>query len=169
MTILGPSKPRAHLEGFRDPKRDVRRAARRDLQDDQRHHPRALVHHVFVLSRCLRFSFVSFFFVTSSSVRFFFASRGRIRFFVASRGRIRKLQFGPLDVLAGPGHVVGRRSRRALTVDARSFTSDRGRIQKPARHRSRSKTIISHNSKPTSGHLKVKILNRPLDTSKSKF
>ena len=50
------------------PRRDVRRAARRDLQDDQRHHPRALVHHVFVLSRCLRFSFVSFFFVTSSSV-----------------------------------------------------------------------------------------------------
>ena len=45
---------------------------------------------------------------------------------------------GPPDVLAGPGHVVGRRSRRALTVDARSFTSDRGRIQKPARHRSRS-------------------------------
>ena len=59
--------------GFSEgPKRDVRRAARRDLQDDQRHHPRALVHHVFVLSRCLRFSFVSFFFVTSSSVRFFF-------------------------------------------------------------------------------------------------
>ena len=56
------------------PKRDVRRAAQRDLQDDQRNDPRALVHHVFVLSRCLRFSFVSFFFVTSSSVRFFFAS-----------------------------------------------------------------------------------------------
>ena len=48
------------------------------------------------------------------------------------------MPFGPLDVLAGPGHVVGRRNRRALTVDARSFTSDRGRIQKPARHRSRS-------------------------------
>ena len=72
------------------PKRDVRRAARRDLQDDQRHRPRALVHHVFVLSRCLRFSFVSFFFVPSSSVRFVFASRGRIRFFVASRSRIRE-------------------------------------------------------------------------------
>ena len=54
------------------PRRDVRRAARRDLQDDQRHDPRALVHHVFVLSRCLRFSFVRFFFVTSSSVRFSF-------------------------------------------------------------------------------------------------
>ena len=52
------------------PRRDVRRAARRDLQDDQRHDPRALVHHVFVLSRCLRFSLVRFFFVTSSSVRF---------------------------------------------------------------------------------------------------
>ena len=44
----------------------------------------------------------------------------------------------PLDVLAGPGNVVGRRGRRALTVDARSFASDRRRIQKPARHRSRS-------------------------------
>ena len=56
------------------PRRDVRRAARRDLQDDQQHDPRALVHHVFVLSRCLRFSFVSFFFVMSSSVRVVFAS-----------------------------------------------------------------------------------------------
>ena len=72
------------------PKRDVRRAARRDLQDDQRHHPRALVHHVFVLSRCLRFSFVSFFFVTSSSVRFFCVQRSDQIFIVASRGRIRK-------------------------------------------------------------------------------
>ena len=49
-----------------------------------------------------------------------------------------KILFRPLDVLAGPGHVVRRRSRRALTVDARSFTSDRRRIEKPARHRSRS-------------------------------
>ena len=31
------------------------------------------------------------------------------------------------------------------------------------------RTRISHNSKPTSGHLKVKILNRPLDTSKLEF
>ena len=52
------------------PRRDVQRAARRDLQEDQRHDPRALVHHVFVLSRNLRFSFVRFFFVKSSSVRF---------------------------------------------------------------------------------------------------
>ena len=51
------------------PKRDVRRAARRDLQDDQRHHPRALVHHVFLLSRRLRLSLLRFFFATSSSVR----------------------------------------------------------------------------------------------------
>ena len=50
--------------------RDIRRAARRDLQDDRRHDPRALVHHVFVLCRYLRCSFVRFFFVTSSSVRF---------------------------------------------------------------------------------------------------
>ena len=50
------------------PRRDVRRAARRDLQDDQRHDPRALVHHVSVPSRRLRFSYVRVFFVTSSSM-----------------------------------------------------------------------------------------------------
>ena len=64
------------------PRRDVRRAARRDLQDDQRHDPRALVHHVFVLSRCLRFSFVRFFFVTSSSVRFSFCVQRSDCFFL---------------------------------------------------------------------------------------
>ena len=53
------------------PRRDVRRVARRDLQDDQRHDPKALVHHVFVLSRCHRWSLVRFLFVTSASVRFF--------------------------------------------------------------------------------------------------
>ena len=72
--------------GFSErPRRDVRRAARRDLQDDQRHHPRALVHHVFVLSRCLRFSFVRFFFVTSSSVRFSFCIRRSDLFFCVQR------------------------------------------------------------------------------------
>ena len=67
------------------PRRDVRRAARRDLQDDQRHHPRALVHHVFVLSRCLRFSFVSFFFVTSSSVRLLWRPEIGLFFFGVQR------------------------------------------------------------------------------------
>ena len=75
------------------PRRDVRRAARRDLQDDQRHHPRALVHHVFVLSRCLRFSLVRFFFVTSSSVRFSFCVQIASVLFSVSRGRIRKFYF----------------------------------------------------------------------------
>ena len=79
LMILGPSKPRANLGG---PKRDVQRATRRDLQDNQRHDPRALVHHVFVLSRCLRFSFVRFFFVTSSSVRFAFCVQRSDCFFV---------------------------------------------------------------------------------------
>ena len=69
---FGSRQARDRFGGFwGGPRRDVRRAARRDLQDDQRHDPRALVHHVFVLSRCLRFSFVSFFFATSSSVSFF--------------------------------------------------------------------------------------------------
>ena len=49
-----------------------------------------------------------------------------------------KILFRPLDVLPGPGHAVRRRSRRALTVDAQSFTSNRRRIEKHARHRSRS-------------------------------
>ena len=58
---FGPQQAPGPSGGFSGgPRRDVRRAARRDLQDDQRHDPRALVHHVFVLSRCLRFSFVRF-------------------------------------------------------------------------------------------------------------
>ena len=72
-TLWASRKPGGHGGVFSGgPRRDVRRAARRDLEDDQRHDPRALVHHVFVLSRCLRFSLVRFFFVTSSSVRFSF-------------------------------------------------------------------------------------------------
>ena len=99
---MGPSKPRANLGGFSGgPRRDVRRAARRDLQDDQRHDPRALVHHVFVLSRCLPFSLVRFFFVTSSSVRFLFASKGRISFWPPEVG------------LGIPKPTSGHRKRRA--------------------------------------------------------
>ncbi len=61
------------------------------------------------------------------------------------------------------GHVVGHRGRRALTVDARSLASERRRIQKPARHRSRSEnenfaqtdeTSEPGIPKPTSGHLR---------------
>ena len=68
-----------------------------------------------------------------------------------------------MDVLAGPGHVVGRRGRRALTVDARSLALNRRRLQKPARHRSRSEnenfaqtdaTSEPGIPKPTSGHLR---------------
>ena len=66
------------------------------------------------------------------------ASRGRMSFVFGLQRSDYKILFRPLDVLAGPGHAVRRRSRRALTVDARSFTSDRRRIEKPARHRSRS-------------------------------
>ena len=70
---FGPQQAPGPSRGFSGgPRRDVRRAARRDLREDQRHDPRALVHHVFVLSRNLRFSFVRFFFVKSSSVRFSF-------------------------------------------------------------------------------------------------
>jgi hypothetical protein len=91
---FGPGQAPGPSGGFSGgPKRDVRRDARRDLQDHQRHDPRALVDHLCVLSLCLLFSFVSFFFATSSSVRFcFFASRGRMRFCLASRGRIRNFK-----------------------------------------------------------------------------
>ena len=68
----------------------------------------------------------------------FFLRPDRISFVIGVQRSDSKIRFRLLHVLAGPGHVVGRRSRRALTVDARSFPSDRGRIQKPARHRSRS-------------------------------
>ena len=70
--------------------------------------------------------------------KIFFLRPDRISFAFGVQRSDQKILFRPLHVLAGPGHVVGRRSRRALTVDARSFPSDRGRIQKPARHRSRS-------------------------------
>ena len=120
---FGPQQARGPSGGFSGgPRRDVRRAARRDLQDDQRHHPRALVHHVFVLSRCLRFSSVRLFFVTSSSVRFSFCVQMSDWIFFCVQRSDEKIVIRPLDVLAGPGHVVGRRSRRACTVDARSFT-----------------------------------------------
>ena len=80
---FGPQQARGPSGGFSGgPRRDVRRAARRDLQDDQQHDPRALVHHVFVLSRCLRFSLVRFFFVTSSSVRFSFCVQRSDQIFV---------------------------------------------------------------------------------------
>ena len=70
--------------------------------------------------------------------KIFFLRPDRIGFLFGVQKSDSKIIFRPLHVLAGTGHVVGRRSRRALTVDARSCPSDRGRIQKPARHRSRS-------------------------------
>ena len=139
------------------PRRDVRRAARRDLQDDQRHHPRALVHHVFVLSRCLRFSFVSFFFVTSSSVRFFFASRGRIIFFgcpevglensIWTSGRSRRTRSRRRS--SQPSSV----NRRRSILHIRSWTHSKTRAPPQPQREREFRTI----------------LNRPLDTSKLKF
>ena len=167
---FGPQQAPGPSGGFSGgPRRDVRRAARRDLQDDQQHDPKALVHRVFVLSRCLRFSFVSFFFVTSSSVRFLFASRGRIRFVVASNGRIRKFQFDLWTFSLDPvtSSVVAVVERQPSTLHARRRIVHA--FKNPRATAAAARTRISHNSKPTSGHLKVKILNRPLDTSKSKF
>ena len=87
---FGPQQAPGPSGGFSGgPRRDIRRAARRDLQDDRRHDPRALVHHVFVLCRCLRFSFVMFFLVTSSSVRFSFCVKRSDWICFSSRGRIR--------------------------------------------------------------------------------
>ena len=88
-------------------------------------------------SRCLWFSFVSFFFLSSPSIRFFSVQRSDQTCCHVQRSD-QKIPIRPLDVLAGPSPVLGRRGRRASTVDARPLASDRRRIQKPARHRSRS-------------------------------
>ena len=57
---FGSEQAPGSFRGFSGgPRRDVQKATRTDLQDDQRHDPRALVHHVFLLSRCLWFSCVS--------------------------------------------------------------------------------------------------------------
>ena len=139
------------------PKRDVRRAARRDLQDDQRHHPRALVHHVFLLSRCLRFSFVSFFFVTSSSVRFFlrpeigsdFLSRPEVGLenSIWTSGRSRRTRSRRRS--SQPSSV----NRRRSILHIRSWTHSKTRAPPQPQREREFRTI----------------LNRPLDTSKLKF
>ena len=143
--------------GFSEgPKRDVRRAARRDLQDDQRHHPRALVHHVFVLSRCLRFSFVSFFFVTSSSVRFFLRpevgsdclSRPEVGLenSIWTSGRSRRTRSRRRS--SQPSSV----NRRRSILHIRSWTHSKTRAPPQPQREREFRTI----------------LNRPLDTSKLK-
>ena len=138
-------------------KRDVRRAARRDLQDDQRHHPRALVHHVFVLSRCLRFSFVSFFFVTSSSVRVFFCVQRSDQIFwsrpevglensIWTSGRYRRTRSRRRS--SQPSSV----NRRRSILHIRSWTHSKTRAPPQPQREREFRTI----------------LNRPLDTSKLK-
>ena len=139
------------------PKRDVRRAARRDLQDDQRHHPRALVHHVFVLSRCLRFSFVSSFFVTSSSVRVFFCVQRSDQIFLSrpevglensiwTSGRSRRTRSRRRS--SQPSSV----NRRRSILHIRSWTHSKTRAPPQPQREREFRTI----------------LNRPLDTSKLK-
>ena len=136
--MWGPSKPGADSDGFRGsktgrPKARPERPPRRPTTRSK-----ALARHVFVPSRCLRFSFVSFFFVSSPSVRFFSVQR-LDKIFCCVQRSDQKIPIRPLDVHLDPGPVLGRRGRRASTVDARPLASDRRRIQKPARHRSRSK------------------------------
>ena len=60
----------------------------------------------------------------------------------------------PLDVLAGPGNVVGRRGRETSTLDGQHRMVDAFRNMRATAAAAR--MIISHNSNPTSGHLKLK-------------
>ena len=138
------------------PRRDVRRAARRDLQDDQRHDPRALVHHVFVLSRCLRFSFVRFFFVTSSSVRFSFCVHSS-DFFLCP-------EVGLENSISASGRSCWTRSRRR---SSQSSSANRRRSILHIRSWTHSKTCAP--PQPQREREFRTILNRPLDTSKLKF
>ena len=167
------------------PRRDVRRAARRDLHDDQRHDPRALVQHVSVLCTCLRFSLVRFFFVTSSSVRFSFCVQrsdwiflrpevgsensnptfGRSRW---TRSRRRSSRSSSLN-----------RRRSILGIESSTHSKTCAPPRRPLRRRPLRRHDPKHNVKnpigtaaaartripnPTSGHQKVKVLIQPLDT-----
>ncbi len=145
MTISGPSRPRAHLGRFRGvpdgtsggPPGETSKTINDTIQEH------SFITSFFRLvvfgslsSRCLWFSFVSFFFRSSPSIRFFCVQRSDQTCCRVQRSD-QKIPIRPLDVLAGPSPVLGRRGRRASTVDARPLASDRRRIQKPARHRSR--------------------------------
>ena len=157
MTFWGPGRPRAHRGGFSGvPKRDVRRAAGRDLQDDQRHHPRALVHHVFVLSRCLRFSLVRFLFVTSSSVRFFFASR-------SDQFCFRCPEVGLENSISTSARSRWTRSRRR---SSQSSSVNRRRSILPIRSWTHSKTRAPPHAQREREFRTIRI--QPLDTLKSK-
>ena len=147
------------------PERRRERAPRRSKRPD----PRALVHHIFVLSCRLRFSLVLFVFVSSSSQDSVLASRSRIRFLFASTGWIRN---SPFDLCTTRRwSQSSRRSSPSSTIngpssrfDTRTSCSKISTPPQPQREQD-----FSHNSNPTSGHLKVEIPIRPLDTSKLKF
>ena len=85
------------------------------------------------------------------------ASRGRMSFVFGLQRSDYKILFRPLDVLPGPGHAVRRRSRRALTVETRDPSHQIVDASKNLRATAAAaRTRISHNSNPTSGHLKWK-------------
>ena len=183
---FGPEQSPGPSGGFSgSPRRGVRRAARRHLQDDQRHDPRALVHHIFVLSRCLRFSFVRFFFVTSSSVRFSFCVQRSDCFFL-------RPEIGLENSSPTFGRSRWTRSRRRssrssslnrrhsiLGIESSTHSKTCAPPRRPLRRRPLRRHDPKHNVKnpigtaaaartripdPTSGHLKVRIRIGPLDT-----
>ena len=150
------------------PRRDVRRAARRDLQDDQRHDPRALVHHVFVLSRRLRFSLVRFFFVTSSSVRFpfrvqrseylFLCPEVGLEYSISTSGRSRRTRSRRRSSQSSSVN------RRRSILHIRSWTHSKTCAPPQPQREREFRTILirpldtsSGNSNPTSGHLNSKL------------
>ena len=139
MTILSPGRPRTHPGGFRAvPKRVVRRAARRELRDDQSD---PIQEHSFITSS---FSLVVFGSPWSCS-----SSRRRLRkvlflhrqvgsdFCLRPKVGLELLHSTSAQHVAGVSQVFGRHRHRRSMVHRRASTLER-HVQKSARHRSRS-------------------------------
>ena len=164
---MGPSKPRAHFEGFRavqdgtsgGPPKETPKTISNTIQE-----------HSFITSL---FRLVVFGSLSSPSCscrrrRYVFFSVQRLdKIFCCVQKSDQKIPVRPPDVHLDPGPVLGRRGRRASTVDARPLATARRRIQKPARHRSRSENESFAPTDATHNHQRsffFEILIRPLDT-----
>ena len=153
---FGPQQAPGPFGWFSEgPRRDVRRAARRDIQDDQRHDPRALVHQVFVLSRRQEFCLVRFFFATSSSVRFPLCVQRPDQLFFLRRPDVS----GSENYISASG-----RSRRTRSPRRSSQSSSVNRRRSILRIRSRTHSKTRTPPQPQRERGFRTILIRPLDT-----
>ena len=139
MNILGPRRPRPHLGGFRGvPKRVVRRAARRELRDDQSD---PIQEHSFITSSFSLVVFGSPWSCSSSCRRLrkilFLHREVGSDFCLRPEVGLEILHSTSARHVAGVSHVVGRHRHRRSMVHRRASTLGR-HVQKSARHRSRS-------------------------------